>query len=106
MAAPIHITLDIDAMPAEQIPATLAQLAAAQTALAARLMSAPAPTAPTVQEQDRMLTVAELSERLRCAPKTVYRRAGRGEFPFARRLGRKVLFSEQGLTKWLARQKA
>jgi len=53
-----------------------------------------------------MLTVAELSERLRCAPKTVYRRAGRGEFPFARRLGRKVLFSEQGLTKWLARQKA
>jgi excisionase family DNA binding protein len=95
-------------VPAEQIPAALSQLAAWQSALAARLMTAPtpAPAASTISDTDRMLTVKEVAERLRCSAKTVYRRVEKNEFPFARHNGtRGWIFSEQGLTKWLARQR-
>jgi excisionase family DNA binding protein len=53
-----------------------------------------------------MLTVKEVAERLRCSAKTIYRRVEASELPFARRNGgRALIFSEQGLTKWLARQR-
>lgn len=88
-----------------EIPAALAALSAWQSQLIARLMtsgSVPAPAMTPVA--DRMLTVKEVAERLRCSTKSVYRRVD--TFPFARRNGgRAWIFSEQGLTKWLARQR-
>jgi excisionase family DNA binding protein len=94
-------------VPIGDIPATLAALAALQTALAARLMAAsPAPTAVAPAAVDKMLTVKEVADRLRCSMKTVYRRVEKNEFPFARHNGsRGWIFSEQGLTKWLAHQR-
>jgi excisionase family DNA binding protein len=89
------------------IPATLTALAALQTALAARLMAAlPALTPAAPATVDKMLTVKEVAERLRCSIKTVYRRVEKHEFPFACHNGsRGWIFSEQGLTKWLACQR-
>jgi excisionase family DNA binding protein len=103
------IDFDPLTVPPAEIPAALAslaaeqgRLAAQQSALAARLMAAPVAT-PT-PAADRMLTVKEVAERLRCSVKTVYRRID--TFPFARRNGARAwIFSEQGLTKWLARWK-
>jgi predicted DNA-binding transcriptional regulator AlpA len=95
---------DIETVAAADIPALLIQLAGLQTALAARLLAMPAPAATPTPAADRMLTVKEVAERLRCSVKSVYRRVD--TFPFARRNGgRAWIFSEQGLTKWLARQR-
>jgi excisionase family DNA binding protein len=44
-------------------------------------------------ECDKMLTVAEASERLRVSADTLYRK----EFPFTRRIGRRRLFSRNGI---------
>src|SRR6266481_1644910 len=98
--------LDISAIPFAKIPALIAALAA--RLLAEPEESAPAATAPisTPSDKDRMLTVKEVAGRLRCSAKTIYRRVEAGELPFARRNGgRALIFSEQGLTKWLARQR-
>jgi excisionase family DNA binding protein len=100
------LELDIEGVALAEIPAALTRLAAAQSALAARLMMAPAPAAAPTAAADRMLTVKEVAERLRCSVKTIYRRVEAGELPFARRNGARAwIFSEQGLTKWLARQR-
>jgi excisionase family DNA binding protein len=85
------------------LPALLAQLAEGLAALVASLATPPVVAASPIHEPDKMLTVAEVAERLRCSSKSIYRRAS--SFPFARRNGRTWLFSEQGLTKWLARQR-
>jgi hypothetical protein len=98
------LDLDIEGIALADIPAALTRLAAAQSALAARLMMAPAAAPSPAPTVDRMLTVEEVAERLRCSTKSIYRRA-KG-FPFARRNGvRGWIFSDQGLTKWLARQR-
>jgi predicted DNA-binding transcriptional regulator AlpA len=91
-------------LPAEQIPAAVAVIGGWLTQLAARQMTAPALAASTVSDTDRMLTVKEVAERLRCSTKSVYRRAK--TLPFARHNGSRAwIFSERGLTKWLARQR-
>ena len=96
--------LDIAAIPAADIPATLARLAAWQSQLAARLMEAPAPEAAP-GEPDKMLTTEETASQLRRSVKWVYRH--RKSLPFARKLSeRSWVYSEQGLRKWLARQRA
>jgi hypothetical protein len=89
---------DLDTIPREQIPALIA-------ALAARLLEpAPAPEA-AADELDRMLTSAEASELLRRSTKWLSR--NRKRLPFGRRLGpRSWVYSELGLRKWLARQRA
>ena len=49
---------------------------------------------------DRLLTAAEVAERLGLSLVAVYRQAKR--WPFTRRLGRRMLrFSEAGLARWL-----
>jgi predicted DNA-binding transcriptional regulator AlpA len=91
---------DIDAIPVDQIPALIIQLAVRMAANG----TVPAPAAEIPPSADRMLTALEVAERLRCSTKSVYRRVK--SFPFARRNGgRGWIFSEQGLTKWLARQR-
>jgi excisionase family DNA binding protein len=100
--------LDIDpaAVALCDIPATLAAIAALQTALAARLMTAPA-AAPAPQAndgEDSMLTVEEVAAKLRCSTKKIYRLTKK--VSFARTVGSGWLFSRAGLEKWLTRQKA
>jgi excisionase family DNA binding protein len=94
-------------VPPAEIPAALAALAAWQSQLAARLLrapaSAPAAIATADGDNDKLLTVEETAERLRRSTKWIYRRVK--TLPFARHLGRSWVFSEQGLEKWLARQK-
>ena len=97
------LDLDIAAIPAAEIPAMLAQLAAYQAQLAARLMATPGPE-PAVDEPDKLLTAAEASQVLRRSRKWLSR--NRTRLPFARRMGpRSWTYSEQGLRRWLARQK-
>jgi predicted DNA-binding transcriptional regulator AlpA len=97
--------LDVAAIPADQLLATLAQLAAWQSQLAARLMTpAPAPEA-VADGSDRLLTTVEAAAILRRSVKWIYRH--QKTLPFARRLSaRSWVFSERGLQKWLARQRA
>ena len=96
---------DPASIPVEQIPFVLAAFAAWQSALAARLMAAPATIADVVREtEDHLLTVQECAERLRKSPKWVYRRTR--ALPFARCLGpRSWVFSQRGLEKWLAQRR-
>jgi predicted DNA-binding transcriptional regulator AlpA len=95
--------LDVSTIPAADIPAALATLAAWQSALATRLMSKAAPEAAP-NELDRMLTTAEAAELLRRSVKWLYRR--NGTLPFARKLSdRSWVYSEAGLRRWLARRK-
>ena len=96
---------DAASLPAEQIPAALTALVAWQSQLAARLMTATAPAAISgVDGDDKLLTVEETAKRLRRSTKWIYRRVK--TLPFARHLGRSWAFSEQGLEKWLTRQRA
>jgi excisionase family DNA binding protein len=93
-------------VPADQIPATIAIIGGWLTQLAARQMPAPAPVPQGAANDgaDEWLTAPEAAKLLRCSTKTLYRKAA--QMPCCRRLGRTLLFSKTGLTKWLAKQRA
>lgn len=96
------LDLDIDSIPADQIPATLAQLAAWQSQLAARLMI---PAEVVDDGDDHLLTTEEAAKLLRRSTKWISRH--RRNLPFARKLSeRSWVYSEQALRRWLARQKS
>jgi excisionase family DNA binding protein len=99
MTLPTFNPLDV---PAGEIPAALSTLAAWQSQLAARLM-APESAPVVTPEADRMLTVEEVAERLRCSTKKIYRLAPKVQW--ARKVGAGWLFSRNGLEKWLTRQR-
>ena len=54
------------------------------------------------QQPDHMLTAAELAERLSVSLRHVYDHAD--QWPFTKRFGRTLRFSERGLERWLRRQ--
>jgi hypothetical protein len=85
-------------LPPESLPRLLGDLAEIAATATARL-SAPAP----VPQADELLTCKQAAARLNCSPDYLYRR-GR-ELPFSRRLGRKLLFSQNGIASYLAKQK-
>ncbi len=90
-----------DEIPPDEAAALMANLAAAQWALASRLRP-PTATAPASQavEADRLLAPAEAAERLGVTVRWLYRHAH--QLPFTRRLSRKALrFSEVGLNRYL-----
>ncbi len=103
---PPHLSLDelaadpqrVAALPAEAVPSLLAQTAALQSALAARLIAAPNCTAPEPAE-DRLLTCAEAAQALHVSQDWLYRRAAR--LPFTVRLGRPLRFSAAGIARYL-----
>ena len=87
-------------LPLGAIPGMLAQLAAAQSILAAQLVeSVGRPNTPDGAAGDRLLTVEEAAEKLGVAPDWLYRRAAR--LPFTVRLGRSVRFSEAGIARFI-----
>jgi predicted DNA-binding transcriptional regulator AlpA len=95
-------------IPANQIPAFVAQLASEQTALSAlqgaltaRLVAAAAEEAASAKTGDRLLTVDEVARTLGVTRRWVQRRARR--LPFARKISdHAVRYSEAGLKRWMA----
>jgi predicted DNA-binding transcriptional regulator AlpA len=88
---------DINAIPVDQIPALIIQLAA-------RMAANGAVAAPIDEAEDTWLTAAQVAEALGVSPKHVYRNASR--WNFARKVGsRNYRFSAQGLKRWQARQR-
>jgi excisionase family DNA binding protein len=85
-------------LPASQVSALLCQVAAVQTALAARLVRALEIGDPAgAGDRDRLLTVAEAAERLACSKDWLYRH----RLPFAVRNGRQLRFSADGLDRYI-----
>jgi len=77
----------------EQIAPMMAQMAAMQLNLAARLVAQGA--GPAQDEADVLLTVEEAAARLKCSRDWLYKRAKR--LPFTFRVGRNLRFSERGI---------
>lgn len=93
--------LDPAAVSRDRIPLVLGQLAAAQSALVARLLEVPEQQVET----DNYLSVEEAAKRWHRSPRWFYRHAKK--LPFVKRLSRKVLLvGEKGMGRWLAIQKA
>ena len=94
----------IEEAPPEELPALLALLAAIATSVAARFLAAAADDHTASDGADRNLGIAEAAERLGVSKDFLYRRAKR--LPFTRRIGRRLLFSAQGLEAWNRRRAA
>lgn len=91
----------------EDIPPAIAQLAALQTALAARLMQErPKPGDKEYEEPDVLLTIEEAAATLRVSPKWLYNRSR--TLPFVRRVGARqgLRFSQRALQAWIARRRS
>jgi predicted DNA-binding transcriptional regulator AlpA len=96
-------------VPLSAVPQLLAQIAAIQATLAARLARASVESDESARtqapESERLLAPLEAAALLGVTVSWLYRHAGR--LPFARRLSRKALrFSESGLRRWLATKKS
>jgi hypothetical protein len=95
-------------IPQEHIAAMLAQLAALQSALAARLLQDSAihnQSLPATSEPEELLTAEQAAAQLNVSVDWMYRHAS--ELPFTKRLSRKALrFSKAGLLRWRAGRRA
>lgn len=94
-------------LPQAAVMNLLLRAASVQNILTARLIScaASAPIEVAIDDAgDRLLTPDEVAQRFRRSSKFVYRHASK--WPFARRVGRGWRFSEKGLERWIARQRA
>jgi len=90
---------NLETLRVDQIPAVLAQLAAAQGVLAARLLAADTEGHVSIEQHERLLTVKDAAERLNVSDDWLYRRAAK--LPFSVRVGRALRFSEVGLERWI-----
>jgi hypothetical protein len=84
-------------LPPAELPRLLGDLEEVRAVAYARLSTAPAP----VQQADELLTVAQAAIKLNCSKDYLYK----ARFPFSRRLGRKLLFSRNGIEDYLRKQK-
>jgi excisionase family DNA binding protein len=84
-------------LPREELPRLLGDLAEISATASARLSSAVVESRP-----DQLLDVEETARRIGISKDYLYRH--QRKFPFARRIGRKLLFSSSGLDKFLARR--
>jgi len=92
---PHELLAAIRVLPKEDLPNFIGQLEAAKAVAWARL-TAPVPV-PT--EHDQLLDVTEASCRLGVSRDYLY--AHHQLYPFTRRQGRKLLFSAQGIEKYI-----
>ena len=93
---------DPASLPVADIPAAIGELERVKAILWARLSAGPCPPERNGNGADRLRTAEQVSERTALSVAWLYRHADR--LPFTRRIGRKVLFSEAGLAKWLAKR--
>lgn len=84
-------------LPREELPRLLGDLAEISATASARLTCSVVEARP-----DEMLDVEEAARRMGVSKDYLYRH--QGKFSFARRIGRKLLFSSVGLEKFLARR--
>jgi hypothetical protein len=87
---------DAGAIPTGHIPAALTALAAAQSVLAARLLSAPATATTSETPEEELLGVEEAARRAKCSPSHLYR-VWRG-IPGAGKIGRRLVIPAGGLS--------
>jgi excisionase family DNA binding protein len=85
-------------LPAAELPHLIGELAEIRAVALSRL-AAPAAQAST----DRLLDVAEVASVLHVSEDYLYRHSRR--LPFARRIGRRLLFSASALDNYLRKQK-
>jgi excisionase family DNA binding protein len=94
----------VAATKAGDLPALVGELAAAQATALARLTT-PAPVhGNETADAERNLDAAEAARRLGVSKGYLYRHAKR--LPFAVRIGRRIVFSAQGLTRWSRQQRS
>jgi excisionase family DNA binding protein len=67
--------------------------------------TAPAPATATA-DTSAALDVDQVAARCGMSRQWLYRQARKGALPFARRLGRRLVFDEAGLRRWLERRRA
>lgn len=92
--------------PGGEVPAAerlRAALQAAADALVELLTEGESGTPKPAAVADRLLAVAEVAKRTGLSADYIYRHGKR--WPFARRIGRAVRFSEAGLEHWLANRR-
>jgi excisionase family DNA binding protein len=93
----------LDAVPLDEVPEAIGALEAAKARLWARLVVGqehPAPPAPSIA-----LDVDEVSARTGMSRPYLYREARAGRLPFARKLGRRIVFDEAGFTRCWERRR-
>ncbi len=88
-------------LPVERIPALVAALSAITGAAVARILESPPAEGSCSDHPDENLSIEEAAHRLGVSKDYLYRHAKR--LPFARRIGRRLLFSARGLERWNAR---
>ena len=88
----------VSALPLEAIPAMRGELAKLDTVLLSRLLGAGSNGNPSTPA-GRNLGVKEAAQRIGVSQDWLYRKAG--ELPFTVRIGRRVLFSEAGIEKYI-----
>jgi len=84
----------------EELPNLIGQLESIKAIAWARLMT---PT-PAAQQHDELLDVATAAERLGISRDYLYRHSK--EYAFTRHQGRKVLFSAQGIDRYIRQHKS
>ena len=84
-------------LPREELPRLLGDLTEISATASARLTTFVVESRP-----NEMLDVDEAARRMGVSKDYLYRH--QRKFPFARRIGRKLLFSSSGLDKFLARR--
>ena len=95
--------LDIEHAPLPALAALLTVCASAENRIAVRMATASAEPPETLAT--RMLAVTETAARTGMSRGWLYREARAGRLPFARRIGRRSVFDEAGLNRWLTRRR-
>lgn len=86
-------------LPAGELPNFIGELEAVKATAWARLAS----PSPSAQEHDELLEVEVAAQRLGVSKDFLYRHSR--EYPFTRKLGRKLLFSALGIEKHIRQQR-
>ena len=82
-------------LPSEELPRLLGELEEVRCTALARLTCA----VPVQEHRDRLLNIAEAAARLGVSTDHLYRNGK--SLPFARRMGKRLLFSELGIEKYI-----
>jgi excisionase family DNA binding protein len=82
----------------EELPCLLGELEQVRCTALGRLV---APTHAQPVESDRLLSIEEASSRLNVSQDYLYRHSS--DFPFTRRIGRKLLFSSSEINRYIRR---
>lgn len=86
-------------LPVKELPHLIGQLAECQATAQARLNAAPASIS---EPHDELVAIDRAADRLGVSRDYLYRHAA--DLPFARRMGRKLVFSSLGIDKYIQKK--